>query len=88
MPDNDRMVMYGTGKEGAALQLTALHEVLMEMTYQRSLRDAEKATIKDLVALETADWPEGAYTISSDPSEPTIKYNGVSIFEYMKTVRK
>lgn len=81
----ERELLFGTGRDGAIMQLTAIWEVYLQMIYQRDVRDIERSLIKQMVDLETADWPEGAYTISSK-SHP-ISYNGISIFEYMKYVR-
>lgn len=70
------------------MMLTTLHETAFKFMYGREIRDVEKELVKRMVELETADWPEGAYLITSDTSEACIQYNGISIFEHMKTVRE
>ena len=83
---SDRRTIYGTGKEGAVMQVEVMFEHLISELYEREARDVEKEIIKKLVQLETADWPHGSYIIGQEDN--FIAYGNLSIFEYMKKARE
>lgn len=43
---SERRVIYGTGKEGAVLQVEVMFETLIKELYEREVRDVEKDIIK------------------------------------------